>query len=201
MKSEKLINLCQFIGGLWTGKKPPYMNIGVLRNTNFLKDGSLSFDDIAQLDVEIKQFKTRQLVYGDIILEKSGGGPKQPVGRVAIFDKSEGQYSFSNFTSALRIKNPDELNFRYLHFYLHSLYVGGVTETMQTNSTGIRNLQMDSYKDINVPMPNLSEQLLIVKRVTNIFNELDDAIDATELKLSEMKALKKITLIKQFNFS
>ena len=99
MKKEKLINLCTFIGGLWTGKKPPYLNVGVLRNTNFLKDGTLSFEDIAQLDVEEKQFKTRQLIYGDIILEKSGGGPKQPVGRVAVFDKTEDLYSFSNFSS------------------------------------------------------------------------------------------------------
>ena len=54
MKEKKLGELCDFISGLWTGKKPPYIKVGVLRNTNFNKDGSLSFDDIAMLDVEIK---------------------------------------------------------------------------------------------------------------------------------------------------
>jgi type I restriction enzyme S subunit len=200
MKKEKLIDLCTFIGGLWTGKKPPYVNIGVLRNTNFLKDGTLRFEDIAQLDVEEKQFKTRNLSYGDIILEKSGGGPKQPVGRVAVFDKTEGAYSFSNFTSALRIKNPNELNFYYLHYYLHNLYISGFTENLQTNSTGIRNLQMDMYKDIEVPIPPISIQLSIVKKINNINVELDNAIDATDAKLSELRLLKKVALKNQFIF-
>ncbi len=198
MKKEKLINLCTFIGGLWTGKKPPYLNVGVLRNTNFLKDGTLSFEDIAQLDVEEKQFKTRQLIYGDIILEKSGGGPKQPVGRVAVFDKTEDLYSFSNFTSALRIKNPEELNFYYLHFFLHNLYISGVTEKLQTNSTGIRNLQMDMYKAIEVPIIPMNEQLELVKKINYMNAELDIAIDATETKLSELRLLKKVALKNSF---
>lgn len=200
MKKDKLINLCTFIGGLWTGKKPPYLNIGVLRNTNFLKDGTLSFDDIAQLDVEEKQFRTRKLMYGDIILEKSGGGPKQPVGRVAVFDKTEGLYSFSNFTSTIRIKNPNEINFYYLHYFLHSLYVGGFTEKLQTNSTGIRNLQMDLYKEIEVPIPSMSIQLSIVKKINGINKDLDDAIEVTEMKLSELRLLKKVLLKEQFKF-
>ena len=50
----------------------------------FLKDGTLSFEDIAQLDVEEKQFKTRQLIYGDIILEKSGLSQKAIVFVIVI---------------------------------------------------------------------------------------------------------------------
>jgi type I restriction enzyme S subunit len=127
VKLKKLDELCDFISGLWTGKNPPFINVGVIRNTNFHKSGNLNFENIAELDVEVKQFKTRQLKFGDIILEKSGGGPKQPVGRVCIFEKEDGQYSLSNFTSAIRIKNKKELDNKYLHYFLLNLYATGKT--------------------------------------------------------------------------
>ena len=125
MNVKKLEEVCEFISGLWTGKKPPYVNVGVIRNTNFHKNGNLDFSDIAKLEVEVKQFSTRQLKFGDIVLEKSGGGPKQPVGRVCVFEKEDGLYSLCNFTSAIRVKNTKELNYKYLHYYLKYLYIAG----------------------------------------------------------------------------
>jgi type I restriction enzyme S subunit len=111
----KLDDVCQFINGLWKGETPPFVNIGVFRNTNFTKDGTLDDSDIAYLDVEERKFEKRRLTYGDLILEKSGGGPKQPVGRVALFDKKDGEFSFSNFTAAMRVNDPKTLDFRFLH--------------------------------------------------------------------------------------
>src|ERR1700749_4359906 len=107
-KSRTLEELCDFGNGLWTGKKPPFIHVGVIRNTNFTKEGKLDDSDIAFLNVEQSQFLKRKLQYGDIILEKSGGGPKQPVGRVALFDKESWEYSLSNFPSALRILEPKQ---------------------------------------------------------------------------------------------
>jgi type I restriction enzyme S subunit len=104
---------------LWKGKQPPFKNVGVIRNTNFSADGTLDDSDIAYLDVEDRQFAKRALRFGDIILEKSGGGPKQPVGRVILFDKHQGEYSFSNFTACIRSKNTKVLHPVYLHRYLY----------------------------------------------------------------------------------
>jgi type I restriction enzyme S subunit len=120
---KTLGEVCSFHNGLWKGKKPPYETVGVIRNTNFTKDGNLDDSDIAILEVEVKQFSKRQLEYGDIILEKSGGGPKQPVGRVIVFDKRDGKYSFSNFTSVIRINDDSQLDFVYLHRFLYFLYI------------------------------------------------------------------------------
>jgi hypothetical protein len=49
----------------------------------------LDDSDIAYLDVEASKFKKRRLQSDDVILEKPGGGPKQPVGRVVPFDLAE----------------------------------------------------------------------------------------------------------------
>ncbi|MBK8586874.1 MAG: hypothetical protein IPN88_16175 [Bacteroidetes bacterium] len=53
---KKLGEVCEFGNGLWTGKKPPFQNVGVIRNTNFTKDGKLDDSDIVYLDVEQSQF-------------------------------------------------------------------------------------------------------------------------------------------------
>ena len=104
-KIKKLGDVCDVINGLWTGKKEPFINICVIRNTNFTKDCKLNLDDVAYIDAEVKQFSTRKLQVGDIIVEKSGGSDTQPVGRVVLFDVRQGDYSFSNFTMILRIRD------------------------------------------------------------------------------------------------
>lgn len=96
---KKLGEVCDVINGLWIGKKEPFINVAVIRNTNFSKDCQLNLDKVAFIDVEVKQFASKKLKFGDIIIEKSGGSEKQPVGRPILFNISDGNYSFSNFTS------------------------------------------------------------------------------------------------------
>ena len=186
---KRLDEVCEFGNGLWTGKKPPFQNVGVIRNTNFTKDGKLDDSDIVYLDVEQSQFAKRKLQYGDIILEKSGGGPKQPVGRVIIFDKKKGDFSFSNFTSVIRIANSKNVDFTYLHRYLFFSYVSGATETMQSHSTGIRNLKFDEYKAIEIPLPPLPEQQRIVAILDDAFAKMEKAKANAEQNLKNAKEL------------
>jgi type I restriction enzyme S subunit len=188
-QTKKIGEVCDFYNGLWKGKKPPYMEVGVIRNTNFTKEGRLDDSNIAYLDVEKKQFENRRLIYGDIILEKSGGGPNQPVGRVVIFDKKEGDFSFSNFTSAIRVKNPNELDFIYLHKFLFFSYISGITEKMQSHSTGIRNLDFKLYKEIQIPVPSLNEQKRIVKILDEVFEEIKKVKENAEKNLKNSKEL------------
>ncbi|WP_296125122.1 restriction endonuclease subunit S [Pseudomonas sp. Ga0074129] len=188
-KTKTLDEACEFSNGLWKGEKEPFVNVGVIRNTNFTKDGALDDSDIAYLDVEIKKFEKRRLQFGDIILEKSGGGPKQPVGRVALFDKDDGAFSFSNFTAAIRIKIPNELDFRFLHKQLFWTYLSGVTEGMQSHSTGIRNLDGNAYKAIQIAIPPLPEQHRIVAILDEAFDSIATAKANAEKNLQNARAL------------
>ncbi len=188
-EKKSLGEICEFGNGLWTGKKPPFLKVGVIRNTNFTKDGKLDDSDIVYLDVEQSQFLKRKLQYGDIILEKSGGGPKQPVGRVVIFDKTDGDYSFSNFTSVIRIKNKNDVDFNFLHRCLFLEYISGATEKMQSHSTGIRNLKFDEYKEIKIPLPQLPEQQRIVSILDETFAAIEKAKSNAEQNLRNAKEL------------
>jgi type I restriction enzyme, S subunit len=188
-QTRTLEEACQFSNGLWKGEKPPFVRVGVIRNTNFTKEGTLNGSDIAYLDVEAKKLGKRRLKLGDVILEKSGGGPKQPVGRVALFDKAEGDFSFSNFTAALRVRDPRELDFRFLHKFLHWTYLSGVTEGMQSHSTGIRNLDGDAYKAIRISFPPLPEQERIVGILDEAFEGIATAKANAEKNLQNARAL------------
>ncbi|MFH1713459.1 MAG: restriction endonuclease subunit S, partial [Candidatus Jacksonbacteria bacterium] len=125
--TKKLGEICDFQNGLWKGKKPPFKKVAVLRNTNFRNGGYLDLSNVAEIKVEKKQLINRLLQKGDLILERSGGGPTQPVGRVVYFN-ADREFSFSNFTTRIRIKNPKKNDSEYLWRYLNHLYISGVTE-------------------------------------------------------------------------
>lgn len=182
---KTLGDVCDSLNGLWTGKKEPFVNVAVIRNTNFSKDCKLKLDDVAYLDVEQKQYFTRKLIPGDIIVEKSGGSDKQPVGRVVLFDIPDGEYSFSNFTGTLRIKNSKELNSRYLYRCLVAHYLRGETRKLQSKTTGLHNLDMKGYLKLPIPVPPLDEQQRIVAEL----DLLTGIIDKQNAQLKELDTL------------
>ena len=167
-------DLCFTINGLWKGKKPPFVNVGVIRNANFTKDCKLDYSNIAYLEVEAKQYEKRKLQYGDIIVEKSGGSDNQPVGRTILFEKTEGEYSFSNFTSVLRIYDGYPALPEYLNMYLQAVYQTGITKRMQTQTTGIHNLIFDQFLAIPIKLPPLAEQRRIINKVSELSQILDN---------------------------
>ena len=169
--------------GLWTGKKPPFVKVGVIRNTNFTKDCTLDDSDIFFTDVEEKAYKKRKLLKGDIIIEKSGGSEKQPVGRPILFDL-DGEYSFSNFTSVLRL-NTNELTPSFLHKALVGLYFQGKTRPLQSKTTGIHNLDFNKFLQFSIPVPPLPIQQRIVA-------ELDCISTILEKKRQQLKELDNL---------
>lgn len=190
-ESSILDDVCISISGLWTGKKEPFTRIGVLRNTNFTKDCHLNFSDIAYIDVESKALEKKTLCIGDIIIEKSGGGPRQPVGRAVLFAGAKEPFSFSNFTSALRIRDSLKKDIcpEFLQKYLLWFYLSGQTEPMQKFATGIRNLDMKQYLKINFSYPPLSEQKRIVGILDAAFEKIDKIQRNAERNLANAKEL------------
>ena len=153
--------LFSFENGIWKGKKVPLEECAVVRNTNFTSDGYLDLADVAVLHIEQRHLAKKKLKWGDIIIERSGGGPKQPVGRVVFFDLNDGKYCFSNFTSRLRVVDENTVSPFYLFFYLLYFYHSGQTRKLQRRTVGIRNLSFEDYKDARIPLPPLPEQCAI----------------------------------------
>lgn len=182
------------INGLWTGKKPPFQTVAVIRNTNFSKDCKLKMDDVAMIEVESKQFATRKLQVGDIIIEKSGGSDKQPVGRPILFNIKDGDYSFSNFTATLRVNNKDEVLPEYLHKFLYGFYLTGKTAAMQSKTTGLHNLDFNAFKRILVPVPSPEIQQLIIDEL----NLLEGIIEKKNEQLKTLDRLAETIFFEMF---
>ena len=183
----KIADITETINGLWVGKKPPFKTVAVIRNTNFTKDCRLDLTNVAYLDVEEKQFAKRKLYPGDIIIEKSGGSDKQPVGRPILFDIQDGDYSFSNFTSVLRVKDRSIVLPDYLQIAIYGKYLQGVTRKMQSKTTGIHNLDFNSFRNLEIPIPSISEQERIVY-------ELNKAKDILLKKGQQLDILDELEL-------
>ena len=190
----ELGQLTTTINGLWTGKKPPFKTVAVIRNTNFSKDCRLKMDDVAIIDVEERQFATRKLQVGDIIIEKSGGSDKQPVGRPVLFNIPEGDHSFSNFTSTLRVNDKSKVLPAYLHKFLYKFYLSGKTAEMQSKTTGLRNLDFNSYRKILIPVPDIDAQ----KRIVDELDLLSGIIDSKNAQLRDLDALAQSIFYEMF---
>ena len=178
--SVRLKDCVTTMNGLWTGKKPPYKSVPVIRNANFTKNFSLDFSNIAYIEVEEKSFEKRKLLLNDLIIEKSGGSDNFPVGRPVIFDLADGEYSYSNFTMRMRVLFGFPLIPKYLYYVLVDGYNKGEMKEMQTQTTGLHNLIMDKYMDRIVNIPPIEEQSRIVAKIEELFSMLDAVKDALQ---------------------
>ncbi len=166
---KPLNEIVSFQSGLWKGEKQPLMKVKVLRNTNFkLNNGHLSYNEVAEIDVEKNLLTSRTLEYGDIILEKSGGSVTQAIGRVVLFDKKDSEvYSYSNFCSRIRVIDKEVVDPIYLWSVLHYFYCEGGTIPLQ-NGIRLLNLDMYGYSKIKIPLPPKDIQNKIVAEINAI---------------------------------
>jgi len=167
--------------------------VNILRTTNFTNSGVLDFSDVVKRNVSEKKVEQKKLLKGDIIIEKSGGSPKQPVGRVVFFDK-EGIYLCNNFTSILRPKK-DKVEPKYLHYLLYGSHRFGVTGMYQNKTTGIINLQLPRYVNkLEIPLPPLNIQ----KKIAQILDDAASLRDKTTRLLKEYDLLAQSIFLEMF---
>jgi type I restriction enzyme S subunit len=182
--------------GIWKGTKGELVNCNVLRNTNFRNDGTLNYSDVATIPIEKRHLNKKQLKFGDIIIERSGGGPTQPVGRVVFFERDNEIFCFSNFTSRLRVIDHKKVDPRFLHLYLFYFHSIGKTNELQQRTTGIRNLMFEDYKKSVIPLPPLPEQLAIAATLRTV----QEAKEKTDAMIAATKALKAAMMKHLFTY-
>ncbi len=114
---------------------------------------------------------------GDILVEISGGGPDQPVGRTLIIDQDvlaqepDVPKVCTNFFRLVRLSN--EVNKAFINQYLRQFYLSGEVINYQGGSNNLRNLKFKEYSKISIPLPPLAEQERIVEKLDALFASLD----------------------------
>jgi type I restriction enzyme S subunit len=175
------------IGGVWGSESgTDQEEVLVVRSTEFTKSGFLNFKTGVRRSIKASQLSSRELREGDILLEKSGGGPEQPVGRV-VFVESDipSKTVCSNFiqllTPSIEVAVP-----RFIFLLMRMWHSQNKTLEYQAQTTGIRNLRTSDYLEQVVLLPPLAEQ----KRIVEIVSSMDEVIQSTEQAVVNTKTLR-----------
>lgn len=180
------------VNGLWgvdpTGKD----EIVVIRVADFddqkidVSDEKLTYRTIPKVDRS-----GRQLRYGDLLIEKSGGGDKTLVGRVVLFDKYYEAVT-SNFVAKMTPRS--WIDSRYLKYVFSSLYSHDVNYRSIKQTTGIQNLDAGSYLNEVFCFPQKYVQSDIANFLDIKASQIDKAIFVKEQQISLLKERKQIII-------
>lgn len=135
--------------------------------------------------------RRRLLGYGDLLLEKSGGGDQQPVGVVVLYDSTDAAVC-SNFVARMEVVPGNSPRFLA---YLHAcLYSGRLNERSIKQTTGIQNLDAGSYLDERAPLPPVDEQRAVAAFLDRETARLDGLIEKRQRMISLLQE-KRASLI------
>jgi len=158
-------------------------DIPVIRSTNFTNSGIIDYSKLAYRNIDEKKRLKKSLKQGDMVLEKSGGSPSQPVGRVVYFDKEQ-PFLYSNFTQ--RLSPVDECDSKFLFYKFYAEYQNGTVLKFQQQTTGIINFQLAEYLGYKSVFPPLPEQ----QKIAAILSSVDEVIEKTRAQIDKLKELK-----------
>ena len=130
-----------------------------------------------------------QLKKADILIEKSGGGEKTPVGRTVLFDKDY-KAVYANFMDRLRCS--DIVRPKYMQYIFVAFYENGYTRNYIKQTTGIQNLDLTSMlsKEL-MALPSRLEQQAIADYLDQKCAEIDSVIEKREKMIGLLTEYKK----------
>lgn len=136
------------------------------------------------------EIANKTLRYGDLLIEKSGGGEKTPVGRTVVY-RLNNNALFANFMDCIRLKE-NEYNYEFAKYVFYSLYNNGITNLYYNKTTGIQNLSMQKYlREVKLPFPTLIEQGKIADFLDEKCAEVDALHTDIEKQIETLEEYKK----------
>ncbi|QYG10870.1 hypothetical protein [Microbacterium sp. PAMC22086] len=124
------------------------------------KGGEVAVDPAvgATRSLSIKRAAARALRVGDIVLERSGGSPTQPVGRVIRMEEEHPWVVPSDFMRLLRVDRT-RADPGFVFWCLWSAYRSGLARPFQKRTTSIFNLNITEYlASVRVGVPDIESQ-------------------------------------------
>lgn len=162
--------------GAW-GEEPGVNEVDVLcaRVADFDWERlKLDFRNPTYRSIKKSQFMRLALRSGDLLLEKSGGGEKTPVGRVVEFNSDEAAIT-SNFVAMMRPKDRFFPSFVKYLFAAH--YMSGFTVQFIKQATGIQNLDDKPLMQTVTWVPDRTEQTAIARFLDRETGRIDGLIE------------------------
>ena len=140
-----------------------------------------------------KNFVTKQLTAGDIVVEISGGSPTQSTGRCtaitqSLLDRYDSGMICTNFCKAIKPKEGYSL---FIYYYWQYLYSKGVFFSYENGTTGIKNLDFSGFIETEtILIPPADTVVVFDDYCKSIFNQV-----FTNGKQNEHLAVLRDTLL------
>jgi type I restriction enzyme S subunit len=152
-----------------------YSKCLVIRATEFDNNYNLNIENSRAKYRLISKIKLKKLdiLPNDLLLEKSGGSPDQPVGRIAILENNlldNNTIAYSNFIHKFRV-NTEVVLPEFLFCFLKTIHNIKLTDVMQSQTNGIRNLIMREYWNQSIILPNKTKQKEIAETIYQMREE------------------------------
>jgi type I restriction enzyme S subunit len=180
------------IGGAW-GTEPDENAVVCLRAADILTDQfSHKIYDLTYRTFSDQELISRKLRLGDIIIEKSGGGENQPVGRIAKFILEDDALC-SNFLDLLRPDN-EIVTTDYISYILYNLWKNRTVVKSIKQTTGIQNLDIEDYFDNKIKIPAISQQNKIVDYLDHEVAKIDTLIEKKNQLITILEEKKKAVI-------
>ncbi|MFN8422066.1 MAG: restriction endonuclease subunit S [Anaerolineae bacterium] len=145
------------VGGAWGGEPGTgEVDVTCVRGTDFdTRTLTAKTNTAPRRGLTLTEYWSRRLLSGDLVIEKSGGGENQPVGRVIEWT-SDTPAVPTNF--AARMRPALGINSRYLTFVFRAAYEMGLTRSWIKQTTGIQNLDIGGLLHESWPIPSNDDQ-------------------------------------------
>ncbi|NLD46202.1 MAG: hypothetical protein GX660_03245 [Clostridiaceae bacterium] len=130
---------------------------------------------------------------GDILIEKSGGGEKTPVGRTIIFNEN---YScmYANFIDRLRVA--ENIIPKYMQYILVTFYKNEYVRKYIKQTTGIQNLDITTMlSQEEISCPSLEAQQRIADYLDEKCAKIDAIIARQQEVIEKLKTYKSSVIM------
>jgi restriction endonuclease S subunit len=169
------------IGGIWGAAiGEDEMDVEIVRQTEFYDNATIAIGSGEVRSISKAQLSKRQLMKGDILIQKSAGTPTLCGRVVRVTSIIEEPVVCSNFLHMFRVQgSADVADFVFWSlWYLHR--VGKVFDLQR--GTSIRNLDMGRYLKLMLPSLPASDLKEFVTKIRSIIN-LESQIESMQINL------------------
>jgi type I restriction enzyme S subunit len=167
--------------------------IAVLRMGN-IQNGRLTWDKLVYSDNK-EDNKQYLLKYNDVLFNRTNS--PELVGKTAIY-KGEIPAIFAGYLIRIHRKE-NLLDADYLNYYLNSEIAMEYGKTVVISSVNQANINGTKLKTYPIPLPPLTEQKVIVKKLDELSTKTKKLESIYKQKLNDLEELKKSILQKAFN--
>lgn len=183
-------------GGAW-GEEPKDESSGTicLRIADFDysrgRFKKCSDEDLTRREYTKSQLSRLSLKAGDILVEKSGGGEKTPVGRSVYYGGEYGPVLFANFMERLRF-DTTRIDPEYAEYWLRAWYACRCSSYYINQTTGIQNINLTlMLAKERIFYPSFSEQRKIIDYLDKRCGELDCVITDIQAQIATLEQYKR----------